>query len=93
VHCVAIAADQRASTMSAPIAETLAATGGVPARVLADPMACLKGGVVANVVIPTADYVRLASRTTASHPITAKHRADHRQDIPKAQWAMRSQTQ
>ena len=37
-----------------------AAIGGVPARVLADRMACLKGGVVANVVVPTADYVRLA---------------------------------
>jgi len=29
--------------------------------VLADRMACLKGGVVANVVVPTPDYVRLAS--------------------------------
>jgi transposase len=58
---VAFAADQRASTTLALIAETLAAIGGVPARVLADRMACLKGGVVANVVIPTADYVRLAS--------------------------------
>jgi hypothetical protein len=28
--------------------------------VLADRMACLKGGVVANVVVPTPDYVRLA---------------------------------
>ncbi|MCF1816058.1 Mu transposase domain-containing protein, partial [Mycobacterium intracellulare] len=36
------------------------AAGGVPARVLADRMACLKGGVVANVVVPTPDYVRLA---------------------------------
>jgi hypothetical protein len=42
------------------IAEALAAIGGVPVRVLADRMACLKGGVVANVVIPTAEYVRLA---------------------------------
>ncbi len=43
------------------IGEALAAIGGVPARVLADRMACLKGGVVANVVVPTPDYVRLAS--------------------------------
>jgi len=42
------------------IAEAFGAIGGVPARVLADRMACLKGGVVANVVIPTAEYVRLA---------------------------------
>ncbi len=28
---------------------------------LADRMGCLKGGVVANVVVPTPDYVRFAS--------------------------------
>ena len=58
---VAFATDQRASTTLALIAEALAAIGGVPARVLADRMGCLKGGVVANVVVPTAEYVRLAS--------------------------------
>ncbi|MGA7050537.1 MAG: IS21 family transposase [Mycobacterium sp.] len=58
---VAFATDQRASTTLALIAEALGAVGGVPARVLADRMACLKGGVVANVVIPTAEYIRLAS--------------------------------
>jgi hypothetical protein len=58
---VAFATDQRAATTLALIAETMAAIGGVPARVLADRMACLKGGVVANVVVPTPQYVRLAS--------------------------------
>ncbi|WP_406813489.1 IS21 family transposase [Mycobacterium sp. M23085] len=58
---VRFATDQRAFTTLALIAETLAAIGGVPARVLADRMACLKGGVVADVVVPTPDYVRLAS--------------------------------
>lgn len=57
---VRFATDQRASTTLALIAEALAAIDGVPARVLADRMACLKGGVVANVVVPTPDYVRLA---------------------------------
>lgn len=57
---VAFATDQRASTTLALIAEAFGAIGGVPARVLADRMACLKGGVVANVVIPTAEYIRLA---------------------------------
>ncbi|MCX2931682.1 IS21 family transposase [Mycobacterium sp. CVI_P3] len=57
---VAFATDQRASTTLALIAEAFAAIGGVPAKVLADRMACLKGGVVANVVIPTAEYVQLA---------------------------------
>lgn len=47
---VRFATDQRASTTLALIAETLAAIGGVPARVLADRMGCLKGGVVADVV-------------------------------------------
>jgi len=58
---VAFAADERATTTLALIAEALAAAGGVPGKVLADRMACLKGGVVANVVVPTPDYVRLAS--------------------------------
>jgi transposase len=58
---VRFATDQRASTTLALIAEALGAIGGVPIRVLADRMACLKGGVVANVVIPTAEYVRLAT--------------------------------
>jgi transposase len=58
---VAVAADDRATTTLALIAEALAAAGGVPGKVLADRMACLKGGVVANVVVPTPDYVRLAS--------------------------------
>ncbi len=57
---VRFATDQKASTTLALIAEALAAIGGVPARVLADRMACLKGGVVANVVVPTPEYVRLA---------------------------------
>ncbi len=58
---VRFASDERASTTLAMIAEALTAIGGVPARVLADRMACVKGGVVANVVVPTPDYVRLAS--------------------------------
>ena len=58
---VAFAADERATTTLALIAEALAAIGGVPIKVLADRMACLKGGVVANVVVPTPDYVRFAT--------------------------------
>ncbi|CAN7696805.1 Mu transposase domain-containing protein [Mycolicibacterium frederiksbergense] len=57
---VRFATNERAFTTLGLIAETLAAAGGVPAKVLADRMACLKGGVVANVVVPTPDYVRLA---------------------------------
>jgi hypothetical protein len=58
---VRFAADQKATTTMAMIAEALVAIGGVPAKVLADRMGCLKGGVVANVVVPTPDYVRFAS--------------------------------
>lgn len=58
---VAFATDQRSATTLALIAEALGTIGGVPVRVLADRMGCLKGGVVANVVIPTAEYIRLAS--------------------------------
>ena len=53
-------ARQAIATTLALIAETFTAVGGVPARVLADRMACLTGGVVANVVIPAAEYIRLA---------------------------------
>ena len=58
---VRFAVDQKATTTLAMIAEALAAIGGVPAKVLADRMGCLKGGVVANVVVPTANYVRFAT--------------------------------
>lgn len=57
----AFATDEKATTTMSLIAKALAVIGGVPAKVLADRMACLKGGVVANVVIPTPDYVRFAA--------------------------------
>jgi len=62
---VAFDTDEKATTTLGLIAEALAVAGGVPAKVLADRMACLKGGVVANVVVPTPDYVRLASHRLA----------------------------
>lgn len=43
------------------LAECFEVLGGVPAKVLADRMGCLKGGVVANKVIPTPEYVRFAA--------------------------------
>ena len=43
------------------LAECFEVLGGVPKTVLADRMGCLKAGVVANVVVPTADYVRFAA--------------------------------
>jgi len=57
---VRFAADEKASTTLGLLAECFEALGGVPKTVLADRMGCLKAGVVANVVVPTADYVRFA---------------------------------
>jgi transposase len=56
VRFVRFAADERSATTLAMLAECFEVLGGVPA----DRMGCLKGGVVANVVVPTADYVRFA---------------------------------
>jgi hypothetical protein len=58
---VRFAADEKAATTLGMRAECFAALGGVPKTVLADRMGCLKGGVVANLVVPTADYVRFAT--------------------------------
>jgi len=58
---VRFAADERAATTLAMLAECFEELGGVPKVVLADRMGCVKGGVVANVVIPTPDYVRFAT--------------------------------
>ena len=54
------AADEKSTTTLAMLAECFAELGGTPKVVLADRMGCLKGGVVANRVVPTAEYVRFA---------------------------------
>ena len=61
VRFVRFAADEKAATTLALLAECFEALGGVPKVVLADRMGCVKGGVVANRVVPTADYVRFAT--------------------------------
>jgi transposase len=58
---VRFAADEKAATTMRLLAECFEALGGVPKTVLADRMGCLKAGVVANVVVPTAEYVRFAT--------------------------------
>ena len=58
---VRFAADEKAATTLGLLADCLEALGGVPSTVLADRMGCLKGGVVANVVVPTPEYVRFAT--------------------------------
>jgi transposase len=58
---VRFARDETAATTFSLLAECFEMLGGVPAKVLADRMGCLKGGIVAGVVIPTPDYVRFAT--------------------------------
>ena len=57
----AVRRDEKAVTTLALLAECFEQLGGVPRTVLTDRMGCLKGGVVPNVVVPTADYVRFAT--------------------------------
>ena len=61
VRFVRFADNERAVTTLGLLAECFEQLGGVPAVVLADRMGCLKGGVVADRVVPTADYVRFAA--------------------------------
>ena len=58
---VRFATDEKATTTLVLLAECFEAMGGVPKVVLADRMGCLKGAVVANVVVPTPEYVRFAT--------------------------------
>src|ERR1700722_11802306 len=61
VRFVRFAGDERSETTLAMLAQCLETLGGVPGKVLADRMACLKGGVVANVVVPAPEYLRFAA--------------------------------
>ena len=58
---VRFASDQRRETTLRLLAECFEELGGAPAVVLADRMAALRSSVVANVVVPHPDYVRLAT--------------------------------
>jgi transposase len=58
---VRFAADEQAHTTMGFLAEAFAAAGGVPEKTLTDRMGCLKGGVVANVVIPTEAFISFAA--------------------------------
>ena len=61
IRFVYFADNERAETTLAALAACFEYLGAVPKTVLADRMGCLKGGVVANVVIPSPDYVRFAA--------------------------------
>jgi transposase len=61
VRFVRFARDERSETTLAMLAECFEVLGGVPGTVLADRMGCLKGGVVANVVVPAPEYLQFAA--------------------------------
>jgi len=61
VRFVRFASDESQATTLALLAECFETLGGVPAVVLADRMGCLKGGVVANVVVPAPGYLAFAT--------------------------------
>jgi hypothetical protein len=61
IRFVRFAEREDQATTLALLAECFATLGGVPAVVLADRMGCLKGGVVANVVVPAPGYVSFAA--------------------------------
>ena len=79
---VRFAGDERSQTTLALLAECFKELGGVPKVVLADRMGCLKGGVVANKVVPTSDYVRFAAhygfRRTGARPSAPSRRGSWR---------------
>jgi Integrase core domain len=58
---VRFAADEQAHTTMGFLAEAFTAAGGVPAKTLTDRMGCLKGGVVANLVIPSPAFISFAA--------------------------------
>ena len=58
---VRFARDERSEATLAMLAECFEVLGGVPGKVLADRMGCLKGGEVANVVVPAPQYLRFAA--------------------------------
>ena len=60
VRVVRFALDETQATTLALLAECFETLGGVPAVVLSDRMGCLKGGVVANVVVPAPGYLAFA---------------------------------
>jgi transposase len=61
VRFVRFAGDEKSETTLRMLAECFEVLGGVPKTVLADRMACLKAGVVANVVVPAPGYIRFAT--------------------------------
>ena len=80
VRFVRFARDETAATTMALIAECFETLGGVPGKVLADRMGCLKAGTVANVVIQTPDYVRFATHYAVRRRLLPRRRSGVERD-------------
>ena len=89
---VRFAADERAETTLAMLAECFEVLGGVPGKVLADRMGCLKGGVVANVVVPDGGSTSASPAITGSGLISARPRTPNRKGSWRTWSAMPSGT-
>ena len=63
---VRFASNETRETTLALLAECFEELGAVAAVVLSDRMACLKNGIVANVVVPHPEYVRFAAQLSCS---------------------------
>ena len=61
IRFVRFASDETQATTLRLLAECFETLGGVPAVMLTDRMGCLKGGVVANVVVPAPGVVAFAA--------------------------------
>ena len=61
IRFVRISSDQRQATTLGLLAECFETLGGVPAVVLADRIACLRGPIVADRVVAHPNYVRFAA--------------------------------
>jgi transposase len=65
---VRLSHDQRQATTLALLAECFEAIGGVPAVLLADRIACLRGPIVADRVVAHPNYVRSAAHYLLTEP-------------------------
>src|SRR5436309_5262429 len=79
---VRFGADQTRETTLTLLAECFDELGGVPGVVLTDRMACLKAGIVANVVVPHPEYVQFATHYRC-RPISVKGRIQNRRGSSK----------
>jgi hypothetical protein len=70
VRFVRLSRDQRQATTLGLLAECFETVGGVPAVVLADRIACLRGPIVADSVVAHPHYVRFAAHYLLTEPPT-----------------------